>query len=65
MKEKMKHFLRGVVSAFTLYPDTSARMRERFLQRSDAEALYGDWQRVGNDINTAIRKYESENNLPE
>ena len=43
-----------------LFPDTATRMRKRFPERTDAEALAGDWQRVGDDLRNAIRKYEDE-----
>ena len=58
MGKKIKNWLRGAVSTVRLYPDTSSKMAEEFLQRSDSEALYRDWQRIGNDINTAIGIYE-------
>ena len=58
MEKKIKNWLRGAASTVQLRPDTSTRMTEVFLHRSDSEALYHDWQRIGNDIKTAIRKYE-------
>ena len=58
MGKKIKNWLRGAASTVQLWPDTSSRMKEVFLQRSDSEALYHDWQRIGNDITTAIGKYE-------
>lgn len=67
MSEKVKNWLRGAGSLVQIWPDTSTRARERFLQRSDAEALYGDWQRVGgdwqrvgDDIIEAAEKYADE-----
>ena len=58
MGKKIKNWLRGAASTVQLQPDTSSRMTEVFLQRSDSEALYHDWQRIGNDIKIAIGKYE-------
>lgn len=60
-KDKVSCWLKGAASVLVLFPDTTGRMRKRFLERSDAEALAGDWQQVGDDLRTAIRKYEAEN----
>ena len=60
MSEKVKNWLRGAGSLVQIWPDTESEMRKRFLQRSDAEALYGDWQRVGGDIIEAAEKYADE-----
>lgn len=57
MGKNIKHWLRGAASTIQLRPDTASRMKEEFLQRTDSEALYHDWQRIGNDIKTAIGKY--------
>ncbi len=65
MSEKVKNWLRGAGSLVQIWPDTSTRVRERFLQRSDAEALYGDWQRVGDDIRKAIGQYAAEQKTDE
>lgn len=60
LRERAKHWLKGASTVLVLFPDTGTRMRKRFLERSDAEALAGDWQRVGDDLRNAIRKYEDE-----
>lgn len=60
LRERAKHWLKGASTVLVLFPDTGTRMRKRFLERSDAEALAGDWQRVGDDLQSAIRKYEDE-----
>lgn len=60
MSKKLKNWLRGATSVLQLRPDTSSKMRERFLQQSAAEALYRDWERIGSDIRTATGKYEHE-----
>ena len=60
MGEKLKNWLRGATSVLQLHPDTSSKMREKFLQRSAADALYHDWERIGNDIRTATGRYEYE-----
>ena len=60
LRERAKHWLKGASTVLVLFPDTGTRMRRRFLERTDAEALAGDWQRVGNDLRSAIRKYEDE-----
>ena len=60
LRERAKHWLRGASTVLVLFPDTGTRMRKRFLERTDAEALAGDWQRVGDDLRNAIRKYDEE-----
>ena len=60
LREKSKHWLKGASTVLVLFPDTATRMRKRFLERTDAEALAGDWRRVGDDLRSAIRKYEDE-----
>ncbi len=60
LREKFNHWLRGASTVLVLFPDTATRMRKRFPERTDAEALAGDWQRVGDDLRSAIRKYEDE-----
>ena len=55
---KIKNYSRGVLSTLQLWPDTSSRMKELFLNRTDSEALYQDWQYVGSYIRNASRKYE-------
>lgn len=60
LKERAKHWLKGASTVLVLFPNTATRMRKRFLERSDAEALAGDWQRVGDDLRSAIGKYEDE-----
>lgn len=60
LRERAKHWLKGASTVLVLFPDTGTRMRRRFLERTDAEALAGDWQRVGDDLRSAIRKYEDE-----
>ena len=65
MNKKVKNWLRGAGTLVQIWPDTASEMRERFLQRSDAEALYGDWQRVGDDIRKAIGQYADEQKAEE
>ena len=60
MSKKLKNLLKGAASIFEIYPNTSARLRKRFLERTDAEALYSDWQKIGNDIRRTTEKYERE-----
>lgn len=60
LRERFKHWLKGASTVLVLFPDTTTRMRKRFLERSDAEALAGDWQRVGDDLRSAIGQYEDE-----
>lgn len=60
LREKAKHWLKGASTVLVLFPDTGTRLRKRFLERTDAEALAGDWQRVGDDLRSAIRKYDEE-----
>ena len=58
LREKFNYWLKGASTVLVLFPDTTTRLRNRLLARSDAEALAGDWQRVGDDLWNAIRKYE-------
>ena len=60
LREKFKYWLKGASTVLVLFPDTATEMRKRFLDRTDAEALAGDWQRVGDDLRSAIRKYDEE-----
>lgn len=60
LREKSKHWLKGASTVLVLFPDTATRMRKRFLERTDAEALASDWQRVGDDLRSAIRKHKDE-----
>lgn len=60
LKEKFKHWLEGASTVLVLFPDTTTRMRKQFLDRTDAEALADDWQHVGNDLWSAIKKYEKD-----
>lgn len=60
LRERAKHWLKGASTVLVLFPDTGTRMRKRFPERTDAEALAGDWQRVGDDLRNAIRKYDEE-----
>ena len=60
LREKFNYWLKGASTVLVLFPDTTTRLRNRLLARSDAEALAGDWQRVGDDLWNAIRKYEDE-----
>lgn len=60
MSKSIRNWLNGASTAMAIWPDIGARMRKRFLERSDAEALYGDWKKVGQDIQTATERYEQE-----
>ena len=65
MNKKVKNWLRGAASVAQIWPDTSTRVREMLPRRTDAEALYGDWQRVGGDIRKAIGQYADEQKTDE
>lgn len=60
LRERSRHWLKGASTVLVLFPDTATRMRKRFLERTDAEALAGDWQRVGDDLWNAIGRYDEE-----
>ena len=60
LRERFNHWLKGASTVLVLFPDTTTEMRKRFLERTDAEALAGDWQRVGDDLRSAIGQYEDE-----
>jgi hypothetical protein len=51
-------FLEGLSSILDFSP-LSEKYRD-LLERSDEEALRSDWQAVGDDIRTAIGKFEEE-----
>ena len=64
---KLANYLRGASTILTIFPDTGDKMREQFCNqsdaeasKSDAEALHGDWQMVGKDINNAIQRYKDD-----
>lgn len=59
MTEKIKHWITGIGSAMNIFPDSHGRY-DRIVHRTrtDAEALRGDWEKVGNDIRKAIITYE-------
>jgi len=63
MSKKIRNWLNGVSTVMTIWPDTGSRMRTRFLERSDAEALYGDWEKVGQGIKGATERYGFEMTL--
>ena len=52
------NFVRGVGSAIELAPaGAPLRLRRKLgLPRSDADALKGDWQRVGGDLRRAVAR---------
>ena len=60
-KEKLSCWLRGAATVLVLFPDTTADLRKRFLERTDAEALAGDWRAVGDDLRKAMGQWEAEN----
>jgi len=60
MGRKIINWINGASSIMEVWPDTESRMKSRFLQRSDSEAIYRDWQNVGKDIKAATEKYEHE-----
>lgn len=57
---KMRNFWSHVARIMELYPDTTSYARKRFLERSDMEALCGDWEKVGGDMYCALQAYEQE-----
>ena len=60
MEQKTRNYFRGAASALQLWPSTPLRMKEVLSARSDLDALRQDWQRVGEDIKSAVKKYEHE-----
>lgn len=53
MKNKLKNFLRGLGSSFSLYQPRSERMK-KILEQTDAEAIASDWQAVGDGIRVQL-----------
>lgn len=56
MKRFTQYFLRGLGSAFIFPFVDQPRDWYRRRQRSDAEAIKGDWERIGADMRIAMRK---------
>lgn len=52
MKAFLRAFLRGAGSILSIWPCVEVPTI------SDEEALAGDWQRVGDDIRLAMRKFD-------
>jgi hypothetical protein len=53
-------FWRGFASAFDLTGHFTPRYYGRDPQRADHEALKGDWEAIGRDMERAIRRFEKE-----
>jgi len=58
LNRKAHSLLKGAASVMSLNARTSPRV-EVILQRSNAQALAGDWNAVGGDIRSAMNAYES------
>ena len=58
MKKHLSNVLHGMGSVLEVSPNTDYR---RFLPKgTDADRLHSDWQKVGQDLNSAIRKVTGE-----
>lgn len=58
MKKHFSNILHGMGSVLEVYPNTDYR---RFLPKgTDADRLRSDWQKVGQDISSAIQKVAGE-----
>ena len=55
MSKTIRNFLRGVGSVLELLPPPhESNVGAEFLSRTDAEALGGDWERVGEDLRRSM-----------
>ena len=57
MTEAIKHILRGASSVLQIWPNNLDACRKKYLERTDADAVYHDWIMVGKDIKHATEKY--------
>ncbi len=55
MTKFLKNVVRGAGSVLSISPPTHRRS-DKIIHKSDAEALNGDWCRVGDDIRNAYRQ---------
>lgn len=53
-------FWRGVASAFNVWGNFSPRYHGRDPQQADYEALRGDWEAIGRDMEVVLRRFEQE-----
>lgn len=61
-KKSSDAFWKGFQSAVNLYPKIDLPEKCGFRDSNsnpDAEALYNDWKKVGNDIENALRNYDN------
>ena len=64
----LKPFIQGMLSAFTLFPKPRSveeltselpHVQRKKSDDPDVDALRSDWEEVGNDMRTAIRRIEN------
>lgn len=57
---KVRNIIIGMASIFDLFPAPRPLSRPKFMDRTDEEALRSDWQAVGDDLRTAMKKMDEE-----
>jgi hypothetical protein len=55
-------FASGFASAFDMYGTSIEYVFDKFLKKSDEEALRSDWEIIGEDMRIAVKKAKSKNN---
>lgn len=55
-------FFDGLASVFGLADSRIEQLRKKFSERTDAEALRGDWIAVGQDMSRAFKKVREKEN---
>ena len=53
---RAKRFMRGASAVLEIWPNNRHHYRRAYPHSSEAEALRGDWEKVGRDIEGAIQK---------
>jgi hypothetical protein len=65
MKNWLHNMICGAGTLLEIMPPVAAKrssVARQILARSDAEAIYGDWEKIGTDFWTAIGRVKSETN---
>ncbi len=65
MRKKVGAFLNGMASTTDIFGVAFLDEANRVSQRSDLEAMQGDWIAVGEDIKVAMSQYVKETSRPE
>lgn len=58
LKEQVPNFFSGIFSVFANGERQS--LYDWFLKRNESDGLYSDWCAIGNDLQVAMNKFESQ-----